>query len=155
MTAFIMIFIDVDGWSQDEMPHAVIGTITTAICFFHPILAIFRPNLGDPKRKYFNNGHAFGGILAQILSRKNPISFILGTIVTVNYSRFIFVVVTIFLAVNMDKAELPAWLFFVLAGFVVSLIAFHLYFTFLSYKAESHPSYSNRNLDAPVCCNWL
>lgn len=70
MTAFIMIFIDVDGWSVEEMPHAVLGTITTVICFLHPILATFRPALGSAKRKYFNMGHAFGGQVAQILACK-------------------------------------------------------------------------------------
>lgn len=71
LTAFIMIFIDVDGWSSEEMPHAVLGTITTLICVLHPILASFRPAIDSPKRKYFNMGHAFGGGVAQILSCKS------------------------------------------------------------------------------------
>lgn len=70
LTAFIMIFIDVDGWSKEELPHALLGTITTMICFLHPILASFRPTLDSPKRKYFNMGHAFGGSVAQILARE-------------------------------------------------------------------------------------
>lgn len=71
LIAFIMIFIDVDGWSYDEAPHAILGTITTILCFFHPILAMFRPNPGDDKRKYFNWGHWFGGNLAHILASKS------------------------------------------------------------------------------------
>lgn len=135
LTAFIMIFIDVDGWSNEELPHAVLGTITTVICFFHPILATFRPTLGSPKRKYFNMGHAYGGGLAQILSRKNQKLIVTYFQTNKNYIR-ILLVVTIFLAVNMPKAELPPWLFFVLASFVISLIGVHGYFTVIKKVIE-------------------
>jgi len=42
MAAFIIIFVELKGWSTVNNPHAVLGTITTAICFFQPIGAFFR-----------------------------------------------------------------------------------------------------------------
>lgn len=129
LTAFIMIFIDVDGWSTEELPHAVLGTITTFICVLHPILASFRPTLGSPKRKYFNMGHAFGGVVAQILSCKCNLFNWRTDLLNILSLFNTLPVVTIFLAVNMPKAELPRWLFFVLAAFVLCLIAVHCGFT--------------------------
>lgn len=78
-------------------------------------------------------GHAYGGGLAQILSRKNQIFTYFQT--NKNYLH-ILLVVTIFLAVNMPKAELPPWLFFVLASFVISLIGVHGYFTVIKKVIE-------------------
>ncbi|GAB0093619.1 putative ferric-chelate reductase 1 homolog [Sergentomyia squamirostris] len=126
LIAFIMIFIDVDGWSYDEAPHAILGTITTILCFFHPILAMFRPNVGDEKRQYFNWGHWFGGNLAHILS-----------------------MVTIFLSISVKKAQLPDWLYAILSIFVVAYVTAHIYFTVLLQKAQQHGTYGNRNIDAP------
>lgn len=127
LTAFIMILIDVDGWSHEELPHAVLGTITTIICITHPILASFRPTLGSPKRKYFNAGHAFGGAVAQILSCEFWL-FPIKTNNPLTYLLIFFSVVTIFLAVNMPKAELPSWVFFILAAFVLCLMIVHFGF---------------------------
>ncbi|XP_059609941.1 putative ferric-chelate reductase 1 homolog [Phlebotomus argentipes] len=126
LIAFIMIFIDVDGWSYGEAPHAILGTITTILCFFHPILAMFRPSLGDDKRKYFNWGHRFGGVLAHLLAT-----------------------VTIFLSIMVKKAQLPNWLYAILSLAVLAYVTAHIYFTVLLRKAQQHGSYSNRNIDAP------
>lgn len=42
MAAAIIIFVEVKGWSQVDNPHAILGAITTVICFFQPIGAFFR-----------------------------------------------------------------------------------------------------------------
>lgn len=68
VTSFILIFVDMDGWSQEDNPHAVLGVLTTIICFFQPILAAVRPRPSDVRRKYFNWGHMIGGILSHILA---------------------------------------------------------------------------------------
>uniref|UniRef100_A0A1B0EZ95 Cytochrome b561 domain-containing protein n=1 Tax=Lutzomyia longipalpis TaxID=7200 RepID=A0A1B0EZ95_LUTLO len=126
LIAFIMIFIDVDGWSYDEAPHAILGTITTIVCFFHPILAMLRPGVGDEKRKYFNWGHWFGGNLAHILAT-----------------------VTIFLSITVKKAQLPSWLYSILSLSVLAYVIAHIYFNVLLRKAQHHGAYGNRNIDAP------
>lgn len=68
MSGFIIIFIQLDGWSAEDNPHAILGTITTVICFLQPIGAIFRPAPNSKNRPIFNWGHWLGGNVAHILS---------------------------------------------------------------------------------------
>ncbi len=65
---FIMIFVHVGGWTQIGNIHGILGTIVTVLCFFHPILAIFRPDPKDPTRYRFNIGHYFGGRIMFLLA---------------------------------------------------------------------------------------
>lgn len=58
--SFAVIFVDLDGWAQ-FYPHEIFGIIATILCFIQPIIAMFRPNVSSPKRKYFNLTHIFCG----------------------------------------------------------------------------------------------
>lgn len=68
MIGFIVIFVDLDGWIEVRA-HKVMGIITTIICFCMPIVAMFRPNVSSPRRKYFNWAHAFFGTAVYFLAR--------------------------------------------------------------------------------------
>ena len=68
MAAFILIFIELNGWSTAINPHAVLGTITTILCFIQPIGAFFRPHPGTKRRPFFNLIHWLLGNLR--LSKK-------------------------------------------------------------------------------------
>jgi len=101
MIAFIVIFIELKGWTSipvTQNPHAVIGCITTALAFIQPIMAYFRPHPGTPKRFIFNWAHWLVGNSAHILG-----------------------IVCVFLAVGLDKANLPDWANWLL----VTYVAFH------------------------------
>ncbi|GAB0093620.1 Putative ferric-chelate reductase 1 homolog [Sergentomyia squamirostris] len=104
MVGFILIFVEVQGWSQAQNPHAILGLITTILCFFQPIGALFRPHPGSKNRPFFNWGHWLGGNLAHILA-----------------------IVTIFFAVKLPRAELPEWMDWILVAFV----AFHVFMHFV------------------------
>lgn len=68
MSAFVIIFVEIGGWSNVDNPHAILGLVTTIVCFLQPIGALFRPGPNDKNRPLFNWGHWFGGNLAHILS---------------------------------------------------------------------------------------
>ncbi|XP_059610036.1 putative ferric-chelate reductase 1 homolog isoform X2 [Phlebotomus argentipes] len=104
MAGFIIIFVQVQGWSQAQNPHAILGLVTTIICFLQPIGAFFRPHPGSSNRPYFNWGHWFGGNAAHILA-----------------------IVAIFFAVKLPRAELPEWMDWILVAFV----AFHVFMHFV------------------------
>lgn len=70
MAGFILIFVELKGWSSEQNPHAILGTITTIICFIQPIGAAFRPHPGHKHRPLFNWGHWLGGNLGHILASK-------------------------------------------------------------------------------------
>jgi len=75
---FIIIFVEIGGWySATENPHAVLGTITTALCFIQPFMANFRPGPGTPRRPIFNWTHWAIGNLSHLLGGKFYIMFIL------------------------------------------------------------------------------
>lgn len=107
MAGFVLILIEARGWSDTgDNPHAITGIITVVLCFLQPIGAFFRPHPGTNKRIYFNWTHWLAGNTAHILG-----------------------IVTIFFAVYLQKAELPAWTTFVLAAFVAFHVVMHLVLT--------------------------
>lgn len=61
--SFAVIFVDLDGWAK-PYPHEIFGIIATILCFIQPIIAMFRPNVSSPKRKYFNLTHISLGSIA-------------------------------------------------------------------------------------------
>ncbi|GJQ82659.1 hypothetical protein Trydic_g19676 [Trypoxylus dichotomus] len=143
---FILIFIELKAWSSETNPHAVLGLITTILCFIQPIGAYFRPHPGTSKRPIFNWAHWFGGNTAHILG-----------------------IVTIFFAVELTKAELPTWFYYILVAYVALHVVAHLLFSILGCAAErsaerrvtSFPmkdlagsgrtsTYSDTNADAPL-----
>lgn len=70
----IMIFVHVGGWTRSGNIHAILGLIVTILCFFHPILAVFRPDVKHPRRYQFNIGHYFGGRVAFLLAGRFHVS---------------------------------------------------------------------------------
>lgn len=68
MAAFILIFVEIRGFSSTDNPHIILGFITTVICFFQPIAAMFRPAPSSKNRPIFNWIHWLGGNVAHILA---------------------------------------------------------------------------------------
>lgn len=106
LAGFVIIFVEIRGWSMVENPHAIFGTITTVLCFFQPIGAFFRPHPGSKKRPWFNWSHWLLGNAAHILA-----------------------IVSIFFAVKLGKAELPEWMDFILVAYVIFHVAMHLIYS--------------------------
>ncbi len=45
MAGFVLIFLELDGWTAvpiADNPHAVLGCITTGLCFMQPLMALLR-----------------------------------------------------------------------------------------------------------------
>lgn len=141
MVGFIIIFVEVQGWSQAQNPHAILGLVTTIICFFQPIGALFRPHPGSKNRPYFNWGHWFGGNAAHILASEFPFCFFeLWFFSSCSkwweciMNTFAFAVVTIFFAVKLPRAELPEWMDWILVAFVAFHVFMHFVFSVSSLK---------------------
>ncbi|KAJ8708618.1 hypothetical protein PYW08_010000 [Mythimna loreyi] len=104
VVGFILILVEVGGYATTgDNPHAITGLVTVILCFIQPIGAYFRPHPGTSKRPIFNWAHWGAGNAAHILG-----------------------IVTIFLAVYLQKAELPSWSVFILAAFVAFHVIMHL-----------------------------
>ncbi|XP_031639436.1 putative ferric-chelate reductase 1 homolog isoform X2 [Contarinia nasturtii] len=142
IAAFVLIFIELGAWSAEDNPHAILGTITTIICFLQPIGTLFRPAPTSNKRPIFNWLHWLGGNIAHILA-----------------------IVTIFFAVKLAKAELPSWFDWILVAFVAFHVIVHLVLSICGCVSErsaqrvnnfpmadmspSRSSMKERKLDAP------
>ncbi|XP_037036556.1 putative ferric-chelate reductase 1 homolog [Bradysia coprophila] len=111
--SFAVIFIDLDGWAN-PYPHEIFGIIATVICFLQPIIAMFRPNVSSPKRKYFNLTHIFCGFLAYGLA-----------------------IIAMFFAVPLHDSGLPSWINWVMTAFLVFHLLSHVFFTMLNYKSDA------------------
>ncbi|KAJ2944971.1 hypothetical protein O0L34_g1868 [Tuta absoluta] len=104
VAGFILILVEVGGWSTTgDNPHAITGIVTVILCFIQPIGAYFRPHPGTKQRPVFNWLHWLAGNAAHILG-----------------------IATIFLAVYLQKAELPPWSVYILAAFVAFHVIMHL-----------------------------
>ncbi|KAL3289082.1 hypothetical protein HHI36_003524 [Cryptolaemus montrouzieri] len=144
VAGFVLIWVELKGWSAEKNPHAILGTITTVLCILQPIGAFFRPHPGAAKRPLFNWLHWLGGNVAHILA-----------------------IVTIFFAVRLGKAELPDFVDWILVGYVAFHVAIHLILSVAGCISErtadgrvsSFPmkdlstgrnaAYMDRNVDAP------
>uniref|UniRef100_A0A1B6DIZ9 Ferric-chelate reductase 1 homolog n=1 Tax=Clastoptera arizonana TaxID=38151 RepID=A0A1B6DIZ9_9HEMI len=104
VVAFVLIFVEIGDWvSKNSQTHAILGCITTALCFIQPFMAAFRPHPNTSKRPLFNWAHWLVGNSAHIVA-----------------------IVTIFFAVQLNKAELPDWMDWILVGFVAFYVIMHL-----------------------------
>ncbi|XP_055318321.1 putative ferric-chelate reductase 1 homolog isoform X3 [Sitodiplosis mosellana] len=110
IAAFVLIFVELGAWSAEDNPHAILGTITTIVCFLQPFGALFRPAPTSSKRPIFNWLHWLGGNVAHILA-----------------------IVTIFFAVKLTKAELPSWFDWILVAFVAFHVIVHLVLSIFSW----------------------
>ncbi|XP_022913819.1 putative ferric-chelate reductase 1 homolog [Onthophagus taurus] len=113
IAGFILIFVELKAWSSEDNPHAILGIITTILCFIQPIGAYFRPHPGTSKRPIFNWLHWLCGNVAHILA-----------------------IVTIFFAVRLTKAELPEWMDWILVGFVALHVIIHIVLSILNAASE-------------------
>ncbi|XP_044737740.1 putative ferric-chelate reductase 1 homolog isoform X2 [Chrysoperla carnea] len=113
VAGYVIIFVELQAWSSERNPHAILGTATTVLCFLQPIAAFFRPHPGSSKRPWFNWLHWLGGNVAHILA-----------------------IVTIFFAVKLNKAELPEWMDWVLVGFVAFHVIMHLILSILGCVSD-------------------
>jgi hypothetical protein len=69
-TAFVLIFVELRAWSTEKNPHAILGVVTTILCYLQPIGAYFRPHPGTSKRPIFNWLHWLCGNVAHIIASK-------------------------------------------------------------------------------------
>ncbi|VVC24734.1 Hypothetical protein CINCED_3A009275 [Cinara cedri] len=98
------IFVELGEWvSGPSQTHALMGVVTTTLAFFQPIFAAFRPHPDSSKRPIFNWIHWLVGNAAHI-----------------------FAILTIFFAVTLSKAELPAWMDWILVAYVGFYVIIHL-----------------------------
>lgn len=117
VTAFILIFVDIGGWVNDpisENPHPLIGCITTGLAFIQPFMAAMRPLPSSPKRYIFNWAHLFVGHSAHILA-----------------------ITCIFLAVEMDAAQLPYYTYWVLTAHICCYVVTHLILSVLAKRSRN------------------
>ncbi|XP_076268127.1 putative ferric-chelate reductase 1 homolog isoform X1 [Rhynchophorus ferrugineus] len=125
IVAFVLIFVELKAWSGERNPHAILGTVTTILCFIQPIGAYFRPHPGTPKRPIFNWLHWGIGNAAHIIG-----------------------IVTLFFAVKLTKAELPEFVDWILVAYVVIHVISHLALSVLNCLAEK--SGDNRVTSFPM-----
>ncbi|XP_059484956.1 putative ferric-chelate reductase 1 homolog [Neocloeon triangulifer] len=147
LAGFVIIFIEIGGWSSADNPHAILGCITTGLAFIQPFMAALRPAPNAPRRPLFNWCHWLVGNLAHI-----------------------FGIVTIFFAVLLPRAELPDWTNWILVGYVGVHVVMHLIFSIagcasdrkkrvnsfpmrdLSHSRNSAHSHHEKSQDAPYSC---
>lgn len=88
--------------------HAIMGTITIGLSILQPIGALFRPNPGTKNRPSFNYLHFLGGIATCICA-----------------------ISTIFLAVGLEEAYLPKYVYWILCGFIAFLAICYILMDYL------------------------
>lgn len=132
------IFIELGEWvSGPSQTHALLGVVTTILAFFQPIFAAFRPHPDSSKRPIFNWIHWLVGNAAHIFSSEYIIMklFKNRNFRAKNFNHksfyntwfhFVFTVLTIFFAVSLSKAELPAWMDWILVAYVGFYVIIHL-----------------------------
>ncbi|ESO92331.1 hypothetical protein LOTGIDRAFT_162635 [Lottia gigantea] len=98
--AFIIIFVEVDGWTMSnisvEQAHPYLGVIVTFLTIVNPIMALFRPHPNTDNRYIFNWAHWGVGTVAYILG-----------------------VITVAIGTRMGKANLSENAVWIVVGFTV------------------------------------
>uniref|UniRef100_A0A2C9KZ33 Ferric-chelate reductase 1 n=1 Tax=Biomphalaria glabrata TaxID=6526 RepID=A0A2C9KZ33_BIOGL len=100
--AFIIIFVKEDGeWSDLEgdetylQGHPIMGVMVMILTILNPVMALFRPHPGTPKRPIFNWAHFLVGIAAHILG-----------------------VITIFFGIQIKGATTPYYATYIMGAYV-------------------------------------
>ncbi|XP_072023861.1 putative ferric-chelate reductase 1 [Amphiura filiformis] len=132
VSAFVIIFISVEGFLEIgegrsgllRFLHAIFGTVVTCLAIINPIMAIFRPHPGEPRRPLFNWAHWAVGTSAHLIA-----------------------MATICLALGYRSARslingLPDYLFWLVIGFII----FHIIVWILLHIKRNN--ILNRNSDA-------
>ncbi|CAG5115923.1 unnamed protein product, partial [Candidula unifasciata] len=112
---FVMIFVAIDGYSKEEgmsflVGHPIIGIIVMILTVINPVMALFRPHPGTPRRPIFNWGHWFVGTAAHILA-----------------------VVNVFFGVLLSLSDVPYYLVYILGAYVAWQIFVELLLELLSF----------------------
>ncbi|CAB4066734.1 unnamed protein product [Lepeophtheirus salmonis] len=111
IVAVVFIFMELEfSWSAvpiKENPHALLGVITAGLCLLQLCIALMRCGPTHPRRSIFNWIHWLVG-----------------------NSTYILAIVTIFFAVDLNKAQLPKEMDWILVGFVGFHFFVHLIFNF-------------------------
>ncbi|XP_015268814.1 PREDICTED: putative ferric-chelate reductase 1 [Gekko japonicus] len=68
ITAFVLAFVAVKGWSSWAQTHAIIGCIVMVLCFFQPLIAFFRPSPQNNRRFIFNWFHMLNALVIKVLA---------------------------------------------------------------------------------------
>ncbi|XP_022258584.1 putative ferric-chelate reductase 1 homolog [Limulus polyphemus] len=104
ITALILIFVKVGGWSQvDGNPHPILGCVAVGLALIQLFMAFFRPKPDSSRRPVFNLSHQ-----------------------TVGYSSYIIAVITIFFASQLAAVNLPDTFMWVLVGVVGIFATYHI-----------------------------
>ncbi|KAL3878437.1 hypothetical protein ACJMK2_030787 [Sinanodonta woodiana] len=103
--SFIIIFIHVKGYreigeTRFQMSHPILGIIVMALTIINPVMALFRPHPGAPKRIVFNYAHWGVGTSSHILS-----------------------IINIFTGVSLGPSDMPKKMQYVLWAYVAWWVA--------------------------------
>ncbi|KAJ9583131.1 hypothetical protein L9F63_022523, partial [Diploptera punctata] len=115
IAAFVLIFLELQAWSEADNPHAILGCVTTGLAFLQPIGAALRPHPDSRRRPIFNWLHWLVGNIAHILG-----------------------IVTIFFATKLNRAKLPEWMDWILVAYVAFHVAVHLILSIASIASEKN-----------------
>lgn len=128
ISAFVIIFIYVDGWSQvAPNPHPILGCVCTGLAVMQPIMAVFRPSPNAPKRYIFNWLHWFVGNAGQILA-----------------------IVTMFFAVELSAVSLTDAFYWILISFVAFHCLVHTIMQIHTYHMEKKMTNEIQMQDLPT-----
>lgn len=128
IAGFVVIFVELRGWSAADNPHAILGTVTTILCFIQPFMALFRPGPTDKNRPIFNWAHWFVGNAAHLLASMWKMWKVnIWKVESKNLNQIS--VVTIFFAVQLSAAQLPSWYDWILVAFVAFHVLMHFIFS--------------------------
>ena len=155
LAAFFLIFAHLGfTWTEiplEENPHALLGCITTGLCFVQPFMAIIRPHPGDTLRPLVSILELFLPVLPLLTGAF--INRIAGKCFLKELTNWIcfqfnwahwFVgnsalgvgIAAIFLAVDLDKAELPAETIYLLISYVIFYAIVHILLTAVNCVAS-------------------
>lgn len=68
ISATVLIFVHIGGWSSNAGPHPYLGIVAIAFAIVQPIMAAFRPHPGAPRRDIFNWSHRIVGFIALVMA---------------------------------------------------------------------------------------
>ncbi|OCT82925.1 putative ferric-chelate reductase 1 [Xenopus laevis] len=119
VTAFIMVFVEVSGWSGDIGAHPILGCIVMILTFLQPFGALFRPDPNHKRRFIFNWVHGLNALVIKVLA-----------------------VATIFLGLQLVDISSSQWMSKVMGGFYGWEILFYIILE-INARMRTKESYEN------------
>ncbi|KAM4722878.1 putative ferric-chelate reductase 1 [Rhinophrynus dorsalis] len=71
ITAFVLAFVQAQGWNYGTSTHSIIGTIVMILALIQPFVALFRPSPQSNRRFIFNWFHAVNALVIKVLAVAN------------------------------------------------------------------------------------